>query len=305
MVSLLLLWAMSLPAQTSRLSASDVDALPVRSHGQRIAYGDEPQQFGELRLPVGTGPFPVAIIIHGGCWYSPYASLGNTAPLAEALTDAGIATWNIEYRRYDQPGGGWPGTLRDVAGAADFVRTLAGAYQLDTARIVVAGHSAGAQLALWLASRPAHRSLPDVSLPQPLALTGVVSIGGITDLNEFYERQLATCGNPAVESLLGGRPSEVPLRVREASPIERLPLGVPSVHIAGSDDFIAPRRVVEAFAAAARAAGDVADVHIVDGAGHFEAIAPTTVAGRSVVQAIVKLARPRAPLPAPRPAPRP
>src|SRR5262249_1284028 len=35
---------------------------------QRIAYGDDNQQFGELRLPAGNVPFPVAVLIHGGCW---------------------------------------------------------------------------------------------------------------------------------------------------------------------------------------------------------------------------------------------
>jgi len=35
---------------------------------QRIAYaGDDPLQYGELRLPEGAGPFPLAIVIHGGC----------------------------------------------------------------------------------------------------------------------------------------------------------------------------------------------------------------------------------------------
>jgi hypothetical protein len=56
-------------------------------------------QFGEFRLPAGIGPFPVAVVIHGGCWTSASATLRNTAALADALREAGIATWNIEYRR--------------------------------------------------------------------------------------------------------------------------------------------------------------------------------------------------------------
>jgi hypothetical protein len=100
--------------------------------GARIAYGKEALQFGELRLPSTKGPHPVAIVIHGGCWlaklgnFDPRAvALDNMRPVAAALTAAGIATWNIEYRRLGDAGGGWPGTFRDVAAGADHLRALA------------------------------------------------------------------------------------------------------------------------------------------------------------------------------------
>ncbi len=240
-------------------------------------------------MPAGRGPFPVAIVVHGGCWYSPYASIRNSAPLADALTAAGVATWNIEYRRYDQPGGGWPGTFLDVAAAADHVRILARTHPIDTTRVVAAGHSAGAHLALWLASRASLRSDSPLATPAPIALNGVVSIGGIADLREFYARDRTTCGNPAVESLLGGVPDSVASRVRDASPIERLPLRVPTVHIAGDQDRIAPRAAIDAYAAAARHAGDSVVVHIVPGDGHFEAIAPSRAAGRATIGAVLTL----------------
>ncbi|MFN9202123.1 MAG: lysoplasmalogenase family protein [Gemmatimonas sp.] len=275
------------PTQPRLLRAGDVDTLPVRRPGLRIAYGTDSLQFGELRLPETPGRrVPLVVFVHGGCWYSPYATVRNTAPLADALTDAGVATWNVEYRRYDHPGGGWPGTFRDVADAADYVRTLARLHPIDTTRIVLAGHSAGAHLVLWLATR---RGLPpDSPLAggTPLPIAAVVAIGGIADLREFYPRERATCGNPAVESLLGGVPDSVPARVQAASPIERLPLGVPSVHVAGDRDRIAPLAVREAFAEAARRAGDTADAVTVSG-GHFEAIAPRTDAGARVVQLIL------------------
>ena len=84
------------------------------SIGQRLTYGADPLQFGELRLPAGNGPHPVAIIVHGGCWVTKLANLDRRVvsmellrPFAAALTDAGIATWSIEYRRLGNPGGGW------------------------------------------------------------------------------------------------------------------------------------------------------------------------------------------------------
>ena len=271
------------------MRAGDVDTVPLRDIGVRIAYGPDSLQFGELRLPAGASNsqrVPIAIIIHGGCWYSPYASVRNSAPLADALAQSGVATWNVEYRRYNNPGGGWTGTFRDVADAADYVRPLAKLYPLDTTRIVLAGHSAGGHLALWLASRHALDRASPLFGGAPMSVRGVVSIGGIADLREFYTRERTTCGNPAVESLLGGTPDSVPARLREASPIERLPLGVPTVHIAGERDFIAPIAVRDAYVTAARARGDSARVITIVGDGHFEAMTPYKAAGRAVIDAI-------------------
>jgi hypothetical protein len=76
----------------------------------RLAYGPHSLQFGDLRLPAGKGPHPVAVVIHGGFWRAAFG-LENIAPLCEALTAVGIATWNLEYRRVGN-GGGWPVTLK-------------------------------------------------------------------------------------------------------------------------------------------------------------------------------------------------
>lgn len=271
------------------MRAGDVDTVPLRDAGVRIAYGRDSLQFGELRLPVGatnSNRAPIAVVIHGGCWYSPYASVRNSAPLADALAQSGVATWNIEYRRYNNPGGGWTGTFRDVADGADYVRVLAKLYPIDTTRMVLAGHSAGGHLALWLASRSALDRSSPLFGGTPLRVQGVVSIAGIADLREFYGRERSTCGNPAVESLLGGAPDSVPARLRDASPIERLPLGVPTVHIAGDRDFIAPVAVRDAYATAARARGDSVRVVTIPGDGHFEAMTPYKTAGLAVIAAI-------------------
>jgi acetyl esterase/lipase len=278
-------------ARPRLLRPADIDTLPLRTAGTRIAYGRDSLQFGELRVPDGSGPFPIAIVIHGGCWYGPYASVRNGAPLADAITAEGVATWNIEYRRYDHPGGGWPGTFRDVGEAIDHVRTLARTHPIDTTRIVALGHSAGAQLAAWGATRGRLATGSALHAPDPLALSGVVSLGGVMDLRAFQTRQRQTCGNPAIESVLGGLPDAVPERYREVSPIERLPLGVPHAHIAGELDRIAPRAEIERFAANARAAGDTVTIEIVPQLGHHDVMAPRTDGGRAAIDAVRRLLR--------------
>ena len=126
---LLFLFTCTASAQTR--SPIDLANAQVSPGARRIAYGTDPLQFGELRVPSTKGPYPVAIVVHGGCWVAKLGNMDeravaidNMRPVAAALTDAGIATWNSEYRRIGNAGGGWPGTFQDVARAADYIRTL-------------------------------------------------------------------------------------------------------------------------------------------------------------------------------------
>lgn len=278
-------------APARRLGAADIDTLPLRDAGRRMAYGDDSLHFGELRLPAGlrTGErAPVAVVIHGGCWISSFATLRNTAALADALAAQGIATWNVEYRRADHPGGGWPGTFADVARAADYLRVLARQYPIDTARVVAVGHSAGGHLALWLGAR---RHLPagnPLTTGAPLPLQGVVSLGGVTDLEEFSARIPGGCGRGA-SMLIGGPPATLPDRVALASPVKLVPLGIPTAHVAGAQDGIAPDSVRLAYVRAATAAGDPVPVNVTVPGGHFEVIAPRTEAGTEAIRQTLRL----------------
>ncbi|HWL72771.1 MAG TPA: hypothetical protein VNQ74_02725, partial [Burkholderiaceae bacterium] len=114
---LMLLNILGLGGAVAQLSQQDVARQPVAPADHRIAYGPDAMQFGELRLPKGSGPHPLAIVVHGGCWLAAFADLQLMAPLSDALTRSGVATWNIEFRSVDRPGGGWPNTLVDVGSA--------------------------------------------------------------------------------------------------------------------------------------------------------------------------------------------
>src|SRR3954452_21015166 len=96
------------------LSWSELGDMPLPAPGERISYSNGPQQFGELRVPKGDGPFPVMIVIHGGCWQNEFDYVYMTR-LAGWLAEHGVASWTIEYRRLGDEGGGWPGTFLDVA----------------------------------------------------------------------------------------------------------------------------------------------------------------------------------------------
>ena len=134
-------------------SFADLLAKPRAKADIRIAYGTDPNQFGELWFSPGKGPFPVVVLIHGGCWQASTARHNMMDYMAADLRAKGIAVWNLEYRRIGHAGGGYPGTFLDAAAGIDELRALAKARHLDLTRVVVAGHSAGGHLATWTAGR--------------------------------------------------------------------------------------------------------------------------------------------------------
>ena len=279
--------AMSM-SQAQRLRPADVNNLPSKPADKKIAYGDDPLQFGELRLPPGKGPFPMAVVIHGGCWVSKFATLQNTAALSDALRDAGVATWNIEYRRLDNPGGGWPGTFVDVAAGVDKVRDIAETHLIDLTRVITVGHSAGAHLALWAGARAQLPKGSPLYRENPLRLRAAVALGGPGDLKGFYEYAAKICGSNVIDSLMGGAPATVADRYAQGSPQELLPFKVRQLLIVGADDGVMPPPARESYAAAVRKAGDQIEIVEVPG-GHFEVIAPTSVAFATVRDRVLAL----------------
>ncbi len=267
------------------MSARDAMALPRPEAQHQIVYGPEPLQFGELRLPDGVGPHPVAIVIHGGCWLAEY-DLGYMSSLAAALTADGVATWSIEYRRVGDDGGGWPGTFDDVAAAADHLRGIAADCGLDLERVVTVGHSAGGHLALWLAARSGLSLDDGFRGAAPLEMSGVVSLAGIPDLAAFVS--LEGCG-AAIPGLLGGQPTDHPERLGRASPIEMLPLGVSQILVVGALDPIVPRTQADDYATTAGKAGDRVGVKEIAGAGHFELVDPSSSAWPAVRAAVLEM----------------
>lgn len=280
------------PMSPKTLSWSELDAMPYPAKpGQRIPYGASAAKFGELRLPDakrhGKGPYPVLVMIHGGCWLADY-DYGYFTRLAAWITEQGWATWNIEYRRLGDPGGGWPNTFMDVGEAADALYLIAKTDPLDLKRVYAAGHSAGGQLALWLASRGKLPNDSELARSEPLPIRGVLGLAAITDLASYRVGPADSC-NASVDRLLGGSPEQQPRRYAETSPLARLPLGVPQVFVQGALDAIVPTAGVQAYVDAAVQAGDAASLIALPGAGHFEPAVPHPASEAALQQALQRL----------------
>lgn len=251
------------------ISYQQLTGLPAPPVGERIAYGEQALQFGELRLPGGDGPHAVVVLIHGGCWYAEY-NIDHIQPLARAITDLGYATWALEYRRIGDDGGAWPGTFADIAAGTDFLQQIAPDYALDLKRVISAGHSAGGQLALWLAARD--QLTPDDELYQaePLSIHGVLGLAAAADLDRLAGG--GECGR-AAEKLMGGLPHEHPSRYAQGSPKRLAPLSVRQILINGEkDETWSP--IAESYYRAALLAGDDVILQVVPEAAHFDLVAP-------------------------------
>lgn len=267
--AMLLPWTV-LPAQGAGVPFSVVADSAKRAPAPdlRITYGNAPSQFAELHLPSGPGPHPVVMLLHGGCWLSAYG-VDHVAGIAESLRANGIAVYAPEYRRVGEEGAGVPGTFDDVRVAYDSLRALAPRYGLDTARVLLVGHSAGGQLALWLASEPGVR------------VRGVIALAAVTDLAAFAAP--SGCGS-AVPRLTGG----IVARYAAASPISRAapPTGTRVVLVVADADRVVPMAQAQGYLA--KFPGT--ELLQVPG-GHFDLVAAWTPAWGRVRARVMELVR--------------
>lgn len=226
-------------------------------------YGDDPSQVGELFLPADSGTHPVAVVIHGGFWRARYDRELMTG-LCLDLAAHGWAAWNLEYRRVGA-GGGWPATFLDVAAGIDAIGAVEAPIDLE--RVAAVGHSAGGQLAVWAAARPTLPTGAPGADPR-VRIGAVVSQAGVVDL------ELAASLEPSDEPTraLLGSPEANPEAYSLASPLARLPLGVPQLLLHGERDDTVSIRIAESYERSALAAGDPCALVILPGTGHFEHI---------------------------------
>ena len=202
----------------------------------RIVYGNDQVNYADLRIPKNdklktAAGYPVALLLHGGAWQAT-RPLERTAPLAEALTDFGIVTYNLEYRRLGNPGGGYPGSFQDIGRAVDFLRVLAPEYNLDLSRVIFVGFSSGGHLALWAAGRHKIDASSPLFVEDPLPLKGVVALAAIANMQVAYDG-----GRDDQWTFLDVTTAQdAAQRYPYTSPYHMLPTGVPTTHIVGDLD---------------------------------------------------------------------
>jgi acetyl esterase/lipase len=254
--------------QKTTQSIFDLSPAPPDS---QIKYGSDPLQFADVRVPSGKKPWPVVMNIHGGYWRAKY-DIAHSRHLCAGLTKSGFATFNVEYRRVGNPGGGWPGTFQDIRDAYAYVTQQSKELGFDAGRLVIMGHSAGGQLALCLAGHE-----PTVSR--------VVSLAGVLDLQKAYDLHLS---NDAVVGFLGGTPGQAPEHYREASP-SSLKISARQVVIWGTDDEDVPPELSREYVARKTSAGEKVQPLEIPKADHYDLIDPRSEAFQLIVKRVQEL----------------
>lgn len=289
MITSATLVACSLNTSAGRSGGETHPAPPASraAHSERITYGTNPDNYGILHLPEGPGPHPIVVMVHGGGWLEDH-DLSYFEPLAQSLSEEGVAVWNIEYRRVGGDGG-WPTTLAD---ADDATESLASVVQqtvpglLDLDRVHVAGHSAGGHLAAWIAGR--HTLPAEAPGAQPaIRLRSATIMAGVFDLS-----MAATAGHDGfVRALLDGLPQDHPDRYLMASPVNHLPIGLPVTALHGTADQTVDPAQSRNYITAANSAGDNAELRMLDGVGHGDFGNVDSEAWAVAKQVILKQAR--------------
>jgi acetyl esterase/lipase len=242
-----------------------------------LQYGTAASQAIDLFLPRGSGPHPVAILIHGGCWSVTTAGREQLRHIGEELASQGIAVWSIGYRRANEDGGGYPGTFQDVGQAIDRLRSDAARHHLDLSRTVLVGHSAGGHLALWAAARDRLPTASPLYRAHPFIPRAVISLAGVGDLEAFARFVPVLCGPGVIDRLVPATASAT--AYAEISPAALPPPNRQVVMISGILDRLVPPYIAHDYARAIRRK-QATSTELVDipGAGHFDLATPGTAA---------------------------
>jgi len=252
-----------------------------------LRYADHPRGFAELRLPEGDGPFPLAVIYHGGCWKTGIASQAYMAPLATRWQQLGIATLNVDYREVGD-GGGWPGSFADWAASAKLIEEVAARYPVDRARVTLVGHSAGALPVQWLASAQEEDG-PLGTRAGIKARAGLV-LDGPGDVGAEQPAFDALCQFSAVEPFMGVASADFPRRYAAISPATHAPQLAELLFVQAK--LPAPSAATQA---AIAAGGARVTVRENAGASHFAIITPGNpvyTANEAAMLAVLRGAQP-------------
>jgi alpha-L-fucosidase 2 len=211
----------------------------------------------DASIPEGNGPFPAAIIVHGGGWVRGDKRI-DVAPLFKPLSDAGIAWFSINYRLAADPVH-FGIAIDDVQEAIRFVKNNAREYRIDADRIALIGESAGGQLAAMAALN----SAPGTSVKAVVALyapTDLVSLIKTSDLVPSSIRE-SLQGTPFEGLLLA--------RLAQLSPISKVSRDMPPfLLIHGTADLLVPFEQSRAMCGKMQMAGAICDLFRVPGGGH-------------------------------------
>jgi len=198
---------------------------------------------------------PAVVLVHGGGWRK--GDKRDFSAEARRFATMGWVAFSVDYRLATPSA--FPAEVDDVSAAVRWVRTHAGDYGVDPARIGALGPSAGGHLVAMLATvgegplDAGARIRAAVSWSGPMDLTRLAGPGGVPDLTApLFECTPDTC----------------PEQWADASPVSHVdPTDAPLLLINSSDELV-PLDQAREMADRLRAAGVVHRLDVLPGSRH-------------------------------------
>lgn len=245
-------------------------AAPVDRTGVEFAHPGGKALLLDLHIPDGPGPFPAAILVHGGGFDEGSRST-NVRPLFDVLANAGFAWFSIDYRLAPQYH--FPQPIEDVHAAIFWVKAHAREYHINPRKLALIGESAGGFLVNYAGTHQAPAT----------RVEAVVDFYGPADYGQLSEERVAHpelfnmksinrhAANGAGIHFFGvDRLDKAGLaRLHEISPLFAVHKGMPPfLCIHGTkDDQVTYHQSIE-FCDAIRKVGTPCQLITIDGGGH-------------------------------------
>ncbi|KAA8887907.1 alpha/beta hydrolase [Nocardia colli] len=194
----------------------------------------------DVKLPEGDSarPRPAVVWVHGGGWRN--GDRGEAPMWHKWLTDRGYAVFAIDYRL--TPPARWNQSPGDVKCAVGWVKQQAAKYNVDPERVMLAGGSAGGNLAL-MGAYADDRVAPSCAVTDT-KVKAVAAFYPVPDLVEAWrDTGLPGRMRTFLQDYTGGTPDQVPDRYKAASPVTYVrPNLPPTLLMHGNRDHVAPYR---------------------------------------------------------------
>ncbi|HEY2432824.1 MAG TPA: alpha/beta hydrolase [Vicinamibacterales bacterium] len=224
----------------------------------------------DAHVPDGPGPFPAAILVHGG-GFDGGSRATNMAPTFQPLADAGFAWFSIDYRM--APEFRFAEAKDDVDAAIRWLRANAAAYHVDPKRIVLAGESAGG----FLVNYAGTHETPETTVAAVVDIYGPVDYEKIARQRQAYPNRFNMTSisghmkNGGSIAFLGAEGYDEAgfAKLKAVSPIYAVHRGMPPfLAIHGTRDDQVPYEQSTMMCAAMRAVGARCDIITVEAGGH-------------------------------------
>ncbi|MBM7711554.1 alpha/beta hydrolase family protein [Enterococcus xiangfangensis] len=246
---------------------------------KKFFYEENKDCYGIFRQPEKVFNSDVLLVfIHGGFWREKVTT-DYLSPLVEQVTNQGFYTWQFEYKRVT-PQYSASEILESVSKALQCGEEIALHRELGIKKMILIGHSVGAQLAVYLTKEP---PISKMKISKLILLAGVLDFQVMEAVHQSKEQMKNIQENPIQDFLR----DEYEMLFSKLSPINQLPLAVPQILIHGNMDIEVPFGLSQHYYERAKALGE--EIQLIEDSGgeHYWMVDIQTIHGKNVLSEIV------------------